>query len=221
MPATTGGEGRYPVVSLVLLTGVTGLVDAASFLGLGHVFTGNMTGNVLLLGFTMGGAHNVSVTAGLVALTAFLAGATCGGRLLRRAARRKLETVLVLELVLLLAAAGVAALTAKQAGTAGTALLVLLAMPMGLQSAAARQLAIPNLTTVVLTSLLTAVVVDASIAPGTSPHRTREVAAVLAMVLGAIAGALLIPRGLAWPIGAAVGVDVLAVTGLLSASAAS
>jgi uncharacterized membrane protein YoaK (UPF0700 family) len=96
-------------------------------------------------------------------------------------------------------------------------LLVLLATPMGLQSAAARQLAIPNLTTVVLTSLLTALVVDSSIAPSTSPHRTREVTAVLAMVLGAIGGALLIPFGLAWPIGAAVGVHALAVTALLSA----
>jgi hypothetical protein len=33
-------DGRQPVVSLILLTAVTGFVDAASFLGLQHVFTG-------------------------------------------------------------------------------------------------------------------------------------------------------------------------------------
>ena len=35
--------------TLLLLTLTTGLVDAVSFLGLGHVFTANMTGNVVFL----------------------------------------------------------------------------------------------------------------------------------------------------------------------------
>src|SRR5258706_6103576 len=37
--------------ALLILTFVTGLVDAVSFLGLGHVFTANMTGNIVFLGF--------------------------------------------------------------------------------------------------------------------------------------------------------------------------
>ena len=78
MVAATESDGRQPVVSLILLTAVTGFVDAASFLGLQHVFTGNMTGNVLLLGFTLGGAHDLSVMAGIAALAAFLVGATRG-----------------------------------------------------------------------------------------------------------------------------------------------
>ena len=36
---------------LLVLTVTTGLIDAVSYLGLGHVFTANMTGNIVLLGF--------------------------------------------------------------------------------------------------------------------------------------------------------------------------
>jgi hypothetical protein len=37
------------------MTAVTGLVDAVSFLSLGHVFTANMTGNIVLLAFASTG----------------------------------------------------------------------------------------------------------------------------------------------------------------------
>ena len=46
---------------LFTLTMVTGIVDAASFLGLGHIFTANMTGNVVFLGFAAAGAPGLSV----------------------------------------------------------------------------------------------------------------------------------------------------------------
>ena len=215
MMEATGGADRRLALSLMLLTSVTGLVDAASVLGLGHVFTGNMTGNVLLLGFAISGAHEVSIAASVVALAGFLVGATCGGRLVRRATRRKLGTALALEFVLLLAAAGVATLAEEHAGTARGALLLLLAMPMGLQSAAARRLAVPDMTTVVLTSVLTGIAVDSSLSRGTNPHLARRVGAVLAMLSGAVAGALLMQRGLACTIGTAVVIQAMAVAGLL------
>ena len=44
------------VVTLAALTVVSGFVDAVSFLGLGHVFTANMTGNLVLIGFAAAGA---------------------------------------------------------------------------------------------------------------------------------------------------------------------
>ena len=47
-------ERALPAV-LVGLTAVTGLVDAVSYLALGHVFTANMTGNVVFLGFALAG----------------------------------------------------------------------------------------------------------------------------------------------------------------------
>src|SRR5215210_7629086 len=51
--ATTPEASPALVVALVGLTFVTGVIDAVSFLGLGHVFTANMTGNVVLLGFAL------------------------------------------------------------------------------------------------------------------------------------------------------------------------
>ena len=41
--------------TLLALTFTTGLVDGVSYLGLGHVFTANMTGNIVLLGFGIAG----------------------------------------------------------------------------------------------------------------------------------------------------------------------
>ena len=73
-------DGRL-LAALVLLTFATGLVDAASVLGLGHVFTANMTGNVVFLGFSLAGSGRVATLDCLVALGAFLIGALGGGRL--------------------------------------------------------------------------------------------------------------------------------------------
>src|ERR1700679_4300349 len=73
-------DRRLPPV-LLALTLTTGLIDAASYLGLGHVFTANMTGNVVLLGFGLANAGGLPVVAPLVSLGAFLLGAGIGGRL--------------------------------------------------------------------------------------------------------------------------------------------
>ena len=98
------------VVTLAALTVVSGFIDAVSFLGLGHVFTANMTGNVLLIGFAAAGAAGFSLTASLCALGAFLAGAVAGGRLaLRfRPVRNLLLVAMVIEAACTAAAATVA-----------------------------------------------------------------------------------------------------------------
>jgi hypothetical protein len=70
-----------PLLALSLLTLVTGLVDAACYLGLGRVFTANITGNVVLLAFGAAGAQGLPVLAPTVSLLVFLVGATAGGRL--------------------------------------------------------------------------------------------------------------------------------------------
>ena len=75
--AQVGGERahatdaiRTAVGTLVTLTVVTGLVDAVSYLALGHVFVANMTGNVVFLGFALAGAP--AGLSALAALAAFL-----------------------------------------------------------------------------------------------------------------------------------------------------
>src|SRR5437667_11304892 len=93
---------------LLLLTVTTGLIDAVSVLGLGRVFTANMTGNVVFLGFALARVPGLSLVTCLAALAAFLAGAVIGGRLairLEGSRRRWLATVAVVESSLLFAAA--------------------------------------------------------------------------------------------------------------------
>ena len=68
------------------LTVVTGLVDAVSYLALGHVFVANMTGNVVFLGFAVAGAPGLSA---LAALAAFLVGAVAGGRIAIRSGEHR------------------------------------------------------------------------------------------------------------------------------------
>src|SRR4029077_2702716 len=87
-PRPDSQDGALPPL-LLTLTVVTGLVDAASFLRLGHVFVANMTGNVVFLGFAIAGAKGLSIRASAVALGASLVGARAGGRVgVRFAAHR-------------------------------------------------------------------------------------------------------------------------------------
>ena len=83
VPARGGQHGPLPPL-LISMTLVTGLVDAFSYLLLGHVFVANMTGNVVFLGFALAGAPGFSVAASLAALASFAFGALLGGRLAAR-----------------------------------------------------------------------------------------------------------------------------------------
>jgi uncharacterized membrane protein YoaK (UPF0700 family) len=206
-----GGGGERLVPPLLLLTFVTGLIDAASVLGLGRIFTANMTGNVVFLGFALSGVQELSIAASVIALGGFLAGAAWGGRLVRADARAALPATLALIVLLLFVATLVAALADARLTLPRGAVLVLLAMPMGLQNAVVRRLAVPDMTTTVLTLTLTGIAADSSLAGGTNPRLPRRVAAVVVMLLGAMAGASLLRAGLAWTIAAAVLVDAIAL----------
>jgi hypothetical protein len=78
-PRPDSADGPLPPL-LLTLTVVTGLVDATSYLRLGHVFVANMTGNVVFLGFGIAGAGGISVWASLTAIGSFLVGGVVGGR---------------------------------------------------------------------------------------------------------------------------------------------
>src|ERR1700682_149908 len=66
---------------LVAMTFVTGLVDAFSYLVLGHVFVANMTGNVVFLGFAVAGAQGFSIAGSAAAIASFGVGALAGGKI--------------------------------------------------------------------------------------------------------------------------------------------
>ena len=76
-------HGPLPAL-LIVLTLLTGVVDGVSYVGLGHVFVANMTGNVVFVGFALAGAHGLSAAASLISLGAFVLGAIFGGRIAAR-----------------------------------------------------------------------------------------------------------------------------------------
>jgi len=78
LPSRDGKDGPLPPL-LVAMTLVTGLVDAFSYLVLGHVFVANMTGNVLFIAFALAGAQGFSIASSLIALGAFAVGSLAGG----------------------------------------------------------------------------------------------------------------------------------------------
>ena len=209
------GTANLPA-ALLVLTFVTGVVDAVSVLGFG-VFTANMTGNVVFLGFAVAGARKYSIARSVASLTAFLVGAAIGGRLgmaMAATRRRWLVTAAVCETVLLCAAALASIEFNLESATPASglyAVIILTAVAMGLRNATVRQLGVPDLTTTVLTLTLTGVAADSSFAGGKNPRVGRRVGSVAAMFGGAVVGTLLLKNGLALPL-LLSGVCVLAVT---------
>jgi uncharacterized membrane protein YoaK (UPF0700 family) len=189
-------HGPLPVV-LMLLTVVTGLVDAFSYLALGRTFVANMTGNVVFLGFAVADAGDFSVPASLTAIVAFLAGAIVEGWLAGRLGAhraRLLAATLAIEAPLV-GLSLIAALGAIAPPTVEKYLLITaLAIGMGMQNATARRLAVPDLTTTVLTLTLTGIAAESALAGGSSPRVGRRMVATAAMFAGAAIGALLMLR---------------------------
>lgn len=187
---------------LVVLTVTTGLVDAVSVLGLGRIFTANMTGNVVFLGFAVAGVPGFSVARAAVSLVGFLVGAIIGGRLGVAMAggsrRRWLLTVAVVEAGLLFAAAWVAIGYDLDTATPVTglyAMIVFTAVAMGLRNATVRRLAVPDLTTTVLTLTLTGIAADSALAGGSNLRWGYRLASVVSIFAGAAIGAVLLSAG--------------------------
>jgi uncharacterized membrane protein YoaK (UPF0700 family) len=184
------GHGPLPVL-LVCLTVVTGLVDSFSYLSLGHVFVANMTGNVVFLGFGLAGAGDIAVGASLVAVLAFTLGAATGGRwAVRRPPHRGhlLAAAAATQAGLVVVAAVVADTAGVRSSAARLTLVGVLALAMGAQNAVARRLAVPDLTTTVLTLTVTGMVADAT----SWSVRLRRLLSVAAMLGGALTGGVLL-----------------------------
>ena len=190
-------ERHGPLVPMmVALTVLTGVVDAVSYLELGHVFVANMTGNVVFLGFALAGARGLSVVASLLALGSFLLGAFAGGWLSARDAAhrgRLLRAATVVQAALILLALLIALLAHEPLQrSVRYELIVSLALAMGVQNAAALRLSVPELTTTVLTRTLTGIASQARLVGGPGSQLGRRGVAVAAMLLGALSGALLV-----------------------------
>jgi len=198
MASTPITEKIVPYTLLGMIA-VTGLVDAVSFLALGRVFTANMTGNVVILAFATARVPGLSITRSLTALLSFLVGAIFGGRIMARAGAdsqiRFAVQAFLLEVAFLFAASFC---SIEYRGDLiedsfqPFALIALTALAMGTRNAAVRKLAIPDLTTTVLTLTITGIGADSSLANGNNPRLARRVESVVAMFLGAALGAVIL-----------------------------
>ena len=200
---------------LVSMTLVTGLVDAFSYLVLGHVFVANMTGNVVLLGFALVGAPGFSIAASVAAVAAFGLGALVGGKIGSRFARNRGQLFSIAastQAVFLACGVILAALSGNPLPNGYRYfVIVALAIAMGIQNASARKLAVPDLTTTVLTMTITGVAADSRAAGGQGSKAGRRLLAIGAMLVGAVVGATLVLHApIVYPLGIALVVTVVA-----------
>jgi uncharacterized membrane protein YoaK (UPF0700 family) len=208
---------RRLVAMLLILSVTTGMIDAVSVLGLGKVFTANMTGNIVFLGFALAGVAGFSWVTCTVALASFLVGSALAARVCQafrdRSQRQWLLIMAVGETALLWAAAALGWLAVA---SSQLAMVALTAIAMGARNATVRQLKVADLTTTVLTLTITGLAADSTPAGGGNPNLVRRLLAVLGILAGALVGALLWKlTGVAMPLLLA-GAIVLVVTWLLA-----
>lgn len=184
---------RLDLALLLVLTFSTGMVDAIGYLGFDKVFTGNMTGNVVILGMGLAGADGVPVLRPALALGFFMVGAALAGRILGSIGQDWHSRITVIFGVVAVGCAALALYLAvasdPTAGVTGTVFTSALAGLMGAQAAAARRMAIADVTTVVVTSTIVGFAADSSLAGGTNVRWLRRLLAIVFILLGALAGA--------------------------------
>jgi len=168
---------------LMALTWAAGYVDVIGYLALGGVFTANMTGNTVLLGLHLSQEQGAAVARALIALGGFGAGLLIGAVIVERARGGgpwpgAVNQALILEIAVL----GVFALGWHLIGADRTpgrlqTLIALLAVAMGIQSAAVRRLDVPGIATTYMTGTLTSAVTGLVAGRRTAEERAAAVGA--------------------------------------------
>jgi len=146
---------------ILVLAWAAGSLDAIAYLGLGHVFTANMTGNTVLLGLALGQGQGEAALRSVVALGGFALGVATGVTIMSKDRERmdwppSVTTALFLEGIIL--AIFSAAWHAFSLPQWLYVLIALSAVAMGIQSAAVRRLKVPGIATTYITGTLTSLV---------------------------------------------------------------
>jgi uncharacterized membrane protein YoaK (UPF0700 family) len=185
---------------MLILTFSTGVIDAVGYLGLDRVFTGNMTGNVVLLGMAFAGGADLPILRPALALVFFMVGAALAGRVLRKGPEgwsgRTSSTLLAVTVGLTGLAVYVALVDVHAEEVLGSITTSVLAAVMGIQAATAKRLKVAEITTVVVTSTITGLASDSRLAGGKSPFWARRFSAIALIMAGAVVGALALSVGL-------------------------
>ncbi|MET4584052.1 uncharacterized membrane protein YoaK (UPF0700 family) [Conyzicola nivalis] len=180
---------------MLALTFSTGVIDAVGYLGLDRVFTGNMTGNVVILGMALAGADDLPIVGPVIALLLFMLGALVAGRTLRPVAAgwsgRSTVLFALVGVVILLAAVPMLVLD-DPAEPIKLAVTGALGLAMGLQAGAARHIGVKDVTTVVVTSTIVGLAFDSKFGGASGQQWKRRLGAVVLIGLGALVGALLL-----------------------------
>ena len=155
-------RGRDAMV--LVLTWAAAGVDAISYLGLGHVFTANMTGNTVLLGLAIGQGQGLAALRSIIALAGFAIGVALTAVVLELRPGRGEWPVGVTRAVaaeaIILGVFTVAWHMGTHRGALLYGLILLAALAMGIQSAAIRQLKVPGIATTYITGTLTSMVAE-------------------------------------------------------------
>ncbi len=188
-------EHRF-TAGLLLLTLSTGVIDADSYLALDHVFTGNMTGNVLFIGFAAVGVKGIPLLNNVIALLGFVTGSIVGARIVGRGHPKTLPRASAIAIgcggLLALALATTWTVLGTLAPPVLLVLTFLLAVVMGSQVSAVKPIGNTDVTTIVVTNTLQNLARDSRLAGGRFENWLARLLAVLAMCLGGAIGALII-----------------------------
>ena len=186
-------ELRRRDLLLVALTFAAGSVDAVALLRL-DVFTAVMTGNIVLLGLAVGQGSFGNALRSIIALVAYGVGVVVGARIVGAVVIEthwspKVTRALAVEWVLQLAfLIGWFITGANPDGVSAATLIALSGVAMGIQAATARALA-PGMSTTYVTGTLTGLLSELSALGAVSGDRRRRASIVVALALGAVAGA--------------------------------
>ncbi|ANF95425.1 YoaK family protein [Paenibacillus bovis] len=153
----------YRNLIILLLCLVSGIVDVIGYLQLGHVFTANMTGNIIIMGMALGHLHTVSLVRSGAAFIGFIIGNAAAALFLGRSHpgsvwSPRLTAIISVQLVFFLVFAWVSATPLVPA--IEYMLIVLLSFTMGMQTTMARKLGVAGISTTVLTNNLASVIED-------------------------------------------------------------
>jgi len=185
---------------MLALTFSTGVIDAVGYLGLDKVFTGNMTGNVLLMGMAFAGGADLPVVRPSLALVSFMLGAVLAGRMLRRGpegwSSRVSVAVMVVAAGLTLLAVFTALVDVQVKDVLGSVTTSSMSAAMGIQAATAKRLKVAEITTVVITSTITGLASESRLAGGDGRLWVRRALAPALLIAGAFAGAAALRLGL-------------------------
>lgn len=197
--AITASQRRHMLhPSLLALTFATGIVDAVSYLAVGGVFTANMTGNLVLVGFALGGAPGFTIPRTVASLVAFVVGATIAGHLARHWYPRPFVWMQRITRLVAVAFAVVLGLVAVMPGgvTEGTGIrmtiIVILGLSMGIVNATARRLGFRDIPITVATSTISDLASESRFGGGERRNQGNRLLAITAMLAGALSGALLV-----------------------------